>query len=211
MKLQVLDTKVNLFLEIQKENIINKEDGSCRLIIRMSEKEYDYPKVIVLDFEEKYSRLLLEINDKKIKNKIFFIEGKYRALKNKNEVAFINVKVDKVQLFDKNKTLDINKLKTKVRLDFKNLDIKELKEKYRGDCTEEVIYDLKELIEKKEIHNQEINLAKYELEKLRLERRLEKQRKSENKIKWYEHIDLSLIHISEPTRQCEQSRMPSSA
>ena len=56
MKLEVLDTKINLFIEIDKSNLNIKEDGTCRLILKTDIKEDNkISSILVIDFNKKYT------------------------------------------------------------------------------------------------------------------------------------------------------------
>ncbi|MFR8972218.1 hypothetical protein [uncultured Romboutsia sp.] len=91
MKLEVLDTKINLFIEIDKSKLNIKEDGTSRLILKTDIKEDNkISSILVIDFNKKYTNFIQKNN---FKDKILFIEGDYLILKNKKEIPYVNIKV----------------------------------------------------------------------------------------------------------------------
>ena len=91
MKLEVLDTKINLFIEIDKSKLNIKEDGTSRLILKTDIKEDNkISSILVIDFNKKYTNFIQKNN---FKDKILFIEGDYLILKNEKEIPYVNIKV----------------------------------------------------------------------------------------------------------------------
>ena len=59
MKLEVLDTKINLFIEIDKSKLNIKEDGTSRLILKTDIKEDNkISSILVIDFNKKYTNFI---------------------------------------------------------------------------------------------------------------------------------------------------------
>ena len=87
MKLEILDTKIKLFLEINKDKLKSKENGTSRFILKSNmESDEKRSSILVLNLNNKHTNF---INKTNFKNKILFVEGHYEILKNK-KVDFIS-------------------------------------------------------------------------------------------------------------------------
>ena len=193
MKLEVLDTKINLFIEIDKSKLNIKEDGTSRLILKTDIKEDNkISSILVIDFNKKYTNFIQKNN---FKDKILFIEGDYLILKNKKEMPYVNIKVTKIINNKKKDVVRTDKVRNNLIKEFKKADLKALEEKYQKFCIDEEIKELIEVLkettllkEKTKLKNREIYLKELQVAILKRERILS-QPESPKKIKWYENLD----------------------
>ena len=111
MKTQVLDSNLNLFIELDKNKLDIKDDGTSRIVVKSEVLEGMAPSILVLDFNQKHTQFIKNTN---LDDKILFIQGNYQALKNKKEIPFVNVKVYKVSVNKKTKVLEITKLRNRL-------------------------------------------------------------------------------------------------
>lgn len=193
MKLEVLDTKINLFIEIDKSKLNIKEDGTSRLILKTDIKEDNkISSILVIDFNKKYTNFIQKNN---FKDKILFIEGDYLILKNKKEIPYVNIKVTKIINNKKKDVVRTDKVRNNLIKEFKKADLKALEEKYQKFCIDEEIKELIEVLkettllkEKTKLKNREIYLKELQVAILKREIILS-QPESPKKIKWYENLD----------------------
>jgi hypothetical protein len=193
MKLDVLDTKINLFIEIDKSKLNIKEDETSRLILKTDITEDNkISSIIVIDFNKKYTSFIQKNN---FKDKVLFIEGDYAILKNKKEIPYVNIKVTKIINNKKKDVVRTDKVRNNLIKEFKKADLKALEEKYQKFCIDEEIKELIEVLkettllkEKTKLKNQEIYLKELQVAILKREIILS-QPESPKKIKWYENLD----------------------
>ena len=193
MKLDVLDTKINLFIEIDKSKLNIKEDGTSRLILKTDITEDNKKSsILVIDFNKKHTSFIQKNN---FKDKVLFIEGDYAILKNKKGIPYVNINATKVVSNEKKDIVRIDKLRNKLRSEFQKEDLKTLEKKYQKFCTGEEIKELIEVLkettllkEKTKLKNQEIYLKELQVAILKREIILS-QPESPKKIKWYENLD----------------------
>ena len=193
MKLDVLDTKINLFIEIDKSKLNIKEDETSRLILKTDITEDNkISSIIVIDFNKKYTSFIQKNN---FKDKVLFIEGDYAILKNKKEIPYLNIKVTKIINNKKKDVVRTDKVRNNLIKEFKKADLKALEEKYQKFCIDEEIKELIEVLkettllkEKTKLKNQEIYLKELQVAILKREIILS-QPESPKKIKWYENLD----------------------
>lgn len=193
MQLEVLDTKINLFIEIDKSKLNIKEDGTSRLILKTDIKEDNkISSILVIDFNKKYTNFIQKNN---FKDKILFIEGDYLILKNKKEMPYVNIKVTKIINNKKKDVVRTDKVRDNLIKEFKKADLKALEEKYQKFCIDEEIKELIEVLkettllkEKTKLKNREIYLKELQVAILKREIILS-QPESPQKIKWYENLD----------------------
>lgn len=193
MKLDVLDTKINLFIEIDKSKLNIKEDGTSRLILKTDITEDNkISSIIVIDFNKKYTSFIQKNN---FKDKVLFIEGDYAILKNKKEIPYVNIKVTKIINNKKKDVVRTDKVRNNLIKEFKKADLKALEEKYQKFCIDEEIKELIEVLkettllkEKTKLKNREIYLKELQVAILKREIILS-QPESPKKIKWYENLD----------------------
>ena len=193
MKLDVLDTKINLFIEIDKSKLNIKEDETSRLILKTDITEDNkISSIIVIDFNKKYTSFIQKNN---FKDKVLFIEGDYAILKNKKEMPYVNIKVTKIINNKKKDVVRTDKVRNNLIKEFKKADLKALEEKYQKFCIDEEIKDLIEVLkettllkEKTKLKNREIYLKELQVAILKREIILS-QPESPKKIKWYENLD----------------------
>ena len=193
MKLDVLDTKINLFIEIDKSKLNIKEDETSRLILKTDITEDNkISSIIVIDFNKKYTSFIQKNN---FKDKVLFIEGDYAILKNKKEIPYVNIKVTKIINNKKKDVVRTDKVRNNLIKEFKKDDLKALEEKYQKFCIDEEIKELIEVLkettllkEKTKLKNQEIYLKELQVAILKREIILS-QPESPKKIKWYENLD----------------------
>lgn len=193
MKLDVLDTKINLFIEIDKSKLNIKEDGTSRLILKTDITEDNkISSIIVIDFNKKYTSFIQKNN---FKDKVLFIEGDYAILKNKKEMPYVNIKVTKIINNKKKDVVRTDKVRNNLIKEFKKADLKALEEKYQKFCIDEEIKELIEVLkettllkEKTKLKNREIYLKELQVAILKREIILS-QPESPKKIKWYENLD----------------------
>lgn len=193
MKLDVLDTKINLFIEIDKSKLNIKEDETSRLILKTDITEDNkISSIIVIDFNKKYTSFIQKNN---FKDKVLFIEGDYAILKNKKEIPYVNIKVTKIINNKKKDVVRTDKVRNNLIKEFKKADLKALEEKYQKFCIDEEIKELIEVLkettllkEKTKLKNREIYLKELQVAILKRERILS-QPESPKKIKWYENLD----------------------
>ena len=193
MKLEVLDTKINLFIEIDKSKLNIKEDGTSRLILKTDITEDNKKSsILVIDFNKKHTSFIQKNN---FKDKVLFIEGDYAILKNKKGIPYVNINATKVVSNEKKDIVRIDKLRNKLRSEFQKEDLKTLEKKYQKFCTGEEIKELIEVLkettllkEKTKLKNQEIYLKELQVAILKREIILS-QPESPKKIKWYENLD----------------------
>ncbi len=193
MQLEVLDTKINLFIEIDKSKLNIKEDGTSRLILKTDIKEDNkISSILVIDFNKKYTNFIQKNN---FKDKILFIEGDYLILKNKKEMPYVNIKVTKIINNKKKDVVRTDKVRNNLIKEFKKADLKALEEKYQKFCIDEEIKELIEVLkettllkEKTKLKNREIYLKELQVAILKREIILS-QPESPQKIKWYENLD----------------------
>lgn len=193
MKLEILDTKIKLFLEINKDKLKLKEDGTSRLILKSNiEDDEKRSSILVLNISERHTNFIQKSN---LKDKLLFIEGNYEILKNKKDIPYASVNVTRIISHKKENIVRNNKIKNGIIKEFEKSDLKEFGDKYQKFCTgeeiKELIYLLKEkvLLEKRiKSNKQEIHLK--EQERLRLkEQRLLSQISSPRKRRWYDNLD----------------------
>lgn len=193
MKLDVLDTKINLFIEIDKSKLNIKEDETSRLILKTDITEDNkISSIIVIDFNKKYTSFIQKNN---FKDKVLFIEGDYAILKNKKEMPYVNIKVTKIINNKKKDVVRTDKVRNNLIKEFKKADLKALEEKYQKFCIDEEIKELIEVLkettllkEKTKLKNREIYLKELQVAILKREIILS-QPESPKKIKWYENLD----------------------
>ena len=193
MKLDVLDTKINLFIEIDKSKLNIKEDETSRLILKTDITEDNkISSIIVIDFNKKYTSFIQKNN---FKDKVLFIEGDYAILKNKKEMPYVNIKVTKIINNKKKDVVRTDKVRNNLIKEFKKADLKALEEKYQKFCIDEEIKELIEVLkettllkEKTNLKNREIYLKELQVAILKREIILS-QPESPKKIKWYENLD----------------------
>ena len=193
MKLDVLDTKINLFIEIDKSKLNIKEDETSRLILKTDITEDNkISSIIVIDFNKKYTSFIQKNN---FKDKVLFIEGDYAILKNKKEIPYVNIKVTKIINNKKKDVVRTDKVRNNLIKEFKKADLKALEEKYQKFCIDEEIKELIEVLkettllkEKTKLKNREIYLKELQVAILKREKKLS-QPESPQKIKWYENLD----------------------
>jgi|GEM_PF-6500067 hypothetical protein len=193
MKLEVLDTKINLFIEIDKSKLNIKEDGTSRLILKTDITEDNkISSIIVIDFNKKYTSFIQKNN---FKDKVLFIEGDYAILKNKKGIPYVNINATKVVSNEKKDVVRTDKVRNNLIKEFKKADLKALEEKYQKFCIDEEIKELIEVLkettllkEKTKLKNREIYLKELQVAILKRERILS-QPESPKKIKWYENLD----------------------
>ena len=193
MKLDVLDTKINLFIEIDKSKLNIKEDETSRLILKTDITEDNkISSIIVIDFNKKYKSFIKKNN---FKDKVLFIEGDYAILKNKKEIPYVNIKVTKIINNKKKDVVRTDKVRNNLIKEFKKADLKALEEKYQKFCIDEEIKELIEVLkettllkEKTKLKNREIYLKELQVAILKREIILS-QPESPKKIKWYENLD----------------------
>ena len=193
MKLDVLDTKINLFIEIDKSKLNIKEDGTSRLILKTDITEDNkISSIIVIDFNKKYTSFIQKNN---FKDKVLFIEGDYAILKNKKGIPYVNINATKVVSNEKKDVVRTDKVRNNLIKEFKKADLKALEEKYQKFCIDEEIKELIEVLkettllkEKTKLKNREIYLKELQVAILKRERILS-QPESPKKIKWYENLD----------------------
>lgn len=193
MKLDVLDTKINLFIEIDKSKLNIKEDETSRLILKTDITEDNkISSIIVIDFNKKYTSFIQKNN---FKDKILFIEGDYAILKNKKGIPYVNINATKVVSNEKKDIVRTDKLRNNLIKEFKKADLKALEEKYQKFCIDEEIKELIEVLkettllkEKTKLKNREIYLKELQVAILKREIILS-QPESPKKIKWYENLD----------------------
>ena len=193
MKLDVLDTKINLFIEIDKSKLNIKEDETRRLILKTDITEDNkISSIIVIDFNKKYTSFIQKNN---FKDKVLFIEGDYAILKNKKEMPYVNIKVTKIINNKKKDVVRTDKVRNNLIKEFKKADLKALEEKYQKFCIDEEIKELIEVLkettllkEKTKLKNREIYLKELQVAILKREIILS-QPESPKKIKWYENLD----------------------
>lgn len=193
MKLEVLDTKINLFIEIDKSKLNIKEDGTSRLILKTDITEDNkISSIIVIDFNKKYTSFIQKNN---FKDKVLFIEGDYAILKNKKGIPYVNINATKVVSNEKKDIVRTDKLRNKLRSEFQKEDLKTLEKKYQKFCAGEEIKELIEVLkettllkEKTKLKNREIYLKELQVAILKREIILS-QPESPKKIKWYENLD----------------------
>lgn len=193
MKLDVLDTKINLFIEIDKSKLNIKEDETSRLILKTDITEDNkISSIIVIDFNKKYTSFIQKNN---FKDKVLFIEGDYAILKNKKGIPYVNINATKVVSNEKKDVVRTDKVRNNLIKEFKKADLKALEEKYQKFCIDEEIKELIEVLkettllkEKTKLKNQEIYLKELQVAILKREIILS-QPESPKKIKWYENLD----------------------
>nr|UVX54053.1 MAG: hypothetical protein [Bacteriophage sp.] len=193
MKLDVLDTKINLFIEIDKSKLNIKEDETSRLILKTDITEDNkISSIIVIDFNKKYTSFIQKNN---FKDKVLFIEGDYAILKNKKGIPYVNINATKVVSNEKKDIVRTDKLRNKLRSEFQKEDLKTLEKKYQKFCAGEEIKELIEVLkettllkEKTKLKNREIYLKELQVAILKREIILS-QPESPKKIKWYENLD----------------------
>lgn len=193
MKLDVLDTKINLFIEIDKSKLNIKEDETSRLILKTDITEDNkISSIIVIDFNKKYTSFIQKNN---FKDKVLFIEGDYAILKNKKEIPYVNIKVTKIINNKKKDVVRTDKVRNNLIKEFKKADLKALEGEYQKFCIDEEIKELIEVLkettllkEKTKLKNQEIYLKELQVAILKREIILS-QPESPKKIKWYENLD----------------------
>ena len=193
MNLEVLDTKINLFIEIDKSKLNIKEDGTSRLILKTDITEDNkISSIIVIDFNKKYTSFKQKNN---FKDKVLFIEGDYAILKNKKGIPYVNINATKVVSNEKKDVVRTDKVRNNLIKEFKKADLKALEEKYQKFCIDEEIKELIEVLkettllkEKTKLKNREIYLKELQVAILKRERILS-QPESPKKIKWYENLD----------------------
>lgn len=191
MKTQVLDSNLNLFIEIDKNKLDIKNDGTSRIIVKSEVLEEMAQSILVLDFNQKHTQFIKNTN---LDDKILFIQGNYQALKNKKEIPFVNVKVYKVSVNKKTKALEITKLRNRLITEFRNSDLKNLQEKYKELHMDEEIIKLREAIETKDILKLKEKMLKQELTIKQIEARKLRAGNSGN-IKWYDNLNKEFIDI----------------
>ncbi|WP_278683848.1 hypothetical protein [Paraclostridium bifermentans] len=191
MKTQVLDSNLNLFIEIDKNKLDIKDDGTSRIVVKSEVLEGMAPSILVLDFNQKHTQFIKNTN---LDDKILFIQGNYQALKNKKEIPFVNVKVYKVSVNKKTKALEITKLRNRLITEFRNSDLKNLQEKYKELHIDEEIIKLREVIETKDVLKLKEKMLKQELTIKQIEARKLRGENSGN-IKWYDNLNKEFIDI----------------
>ena len=222
MKLEILDTKIKLFLEINKDKLKSKEDGTSRFILKSNmESDEKRSSILVLNLNKKHTNF---INKTNFKNKILFVEGHYEILKNKKEIPYANINVTRITVHKKEDIVRSKKIKSSIISDFEKDDLKEFEEKYKKFCTNEEMKELIDVLKEKDILQKRIRANKQELHLKAQENRLKKQEmhlkeqerlilkekrreereesktSSPKKAKWYENledfIDLDTNNIS---------------
>lgn len=191
MKTQVLDSNLNLFIELDKNKLDIKDDGTSRIVVKSELLEGMVSSVLVLDFNQKHTQFIKDTN---LEDKILFIQGNYQALKNKKEIPFLNIKVYKVSVNKKEKALEIAKLRNRLITEFRNSDLKNLQEKYKELHIDEEIIKLREAIETKDILKLKEKNLKQELTIKQIENKKLKGESSSN-IKWYDNLNEEFIDI----------------
>ena len=191
MKTQVLDSNLNLFIEIDKNKLDVKDDGTSRIVVKSEVLEGMAPSILVLDFNQKHTQFIKNTN---LDDKILFIQGNYQALKNKKEIPFVNIKVYKVSVNKKTKALEITKLRNRLITEFRNSDLNNLQEKYKELHIDEEIIKLREAIETKDILKLKEKTLKQELTIKQIESRKLRGESSSN-IKWYDNLNKEFIDI----------------
>lgn len=191
MKTQVLDSNLNLFIELDKNKLDIKDDGTSRIVVKSEALEGMVSSILVLDFNQKHTQFIKNTN---LDDKILFIQGNYQALKNKKEIPFVNVKVYKVSVNKKTKALEITKLRNRLITEFRNSDLKNLQEKYKELHMDEEIIKLREAIETKDILKLKEKMLKQELTIKQIEARKLRAGNSGN-IKWYDNLNKEFIDI----------------
>ena len=193
MKLEVLDTKINLFIEIDKSKLNIKEDGTSRLILKTDITEDNkISSIIVIDFNKKYTSFIQKNN---FKDKVLFIEGDYAILKNKKGIPYVNINATKVVSNEKKDVVRTDKVRNNLIKEFKKADLKALEEKYQKFCIDEEIKELIEVLkettllkEKTKLKNREIYLKELQVAILKREKKLSKSNDIV-RCKWYEKLD----------------------
>lgn len=191
MKTQVLDSNLNLFIELDKNKLDIKDDGTSRIVVKSELLEGMVSSVLVLDFNQKHTQFIKNTN---LEDKILFIQGNYQVLKNKKEIPFLNVKVYKVSVNKKEKALEIAKLRNRLIAEFRNSDLKNLQEKYKELHIDEEIIKLRESIETKDILKLKEKTLKQELTIKQIENKKLRGGSSSN-IKWYDNLNDEFIDI----------------
>lgn len=191
MKTQVLDSNLNLFIEIDKTKLDIKDDGTSRIIVKSEVLEEMAQSILVLDFNQKHTQFIKNTN---LDDKILFIQGNYQALKNKKEIPFVNVKVYKISVNKKTKALEITKLRNRLITEFRNSDLKNLQEKYKELHMDEEIIKLREAIETKDMLKLKEKMLKQELTIKQIEAKKLRTGNSGN-IKWYDNLNKEFIDI----------------
>lgn len=195
MKTQVLDSNLNLFIEIDKNKLDIKNDGTSRIIVKSEVLEEMAQSILVLDFNQKHTQFIKNTN---LDDKILFIQGNYQALKNKKEIPFVNVKVYKISVNKKTKALEITKLRNRLITEFRNSDLKNLQEKYKELHMDEEIIKLREAIETKDMLKLKEKMLKQELTIKQIEAKKLRTGNSGNikgNIKWYDNLNKEFIDI----------------
>lgn len=198
MKLQVLDTNINIFLEIDKSKLDIKEDGTSKLILKTNIlEEGTIASILVLEFNEKHTKFIKNTN---IKDQVLFIQGTYQILKNKKDVPFAKIKAFRVLLHKKNEVVRLDKLRNRLTDEFRKEDLNKLQEKYKEFCIDEEIKSLKEVIEEKDILKLKQKINNQELDLKRIEFKLLKDKRVKehiNKREWYQdrNIENLLVDI----------------
>lgn len=200
MKLQVLDTNISIFLEIDKSKLDFKEDGTSRLILKSDTLEKGtVTSILLLEFNEKYTKFIKNTN---MKDQVLFVQGTYQILRNKKDIPFAKIKVFRVILNKKNDVLRLDKLRNRLIDEFRKEDLSKLEEKYKEFCIDEEIKNLKETIEKKDILKLKQNINNQELDLKRMELKLLKDKRGKehihiNKREWYQdsNIQNKLVYV----------------
>lgn len=165
----ILDTNINIFLEIDKDNLIVKEDGTSSFILKTrAEEEDEQPSILQIIFNQKQTKLISNMKKSTLDGKILFVQGSYQILKNKKDVSFAKVKAFRVMFEDKTKTLKIQKLRNKLTEEFKKEDVKTLQEKYEKFFIDRAIKELKNELNINNNLKLKDKLNKQELHKLKL-------------------------------------------
>ncbi|MCJ8342336.1 MAG: hypothetical protein MJH09_05745 [Cetobacterium sp.] len=165
----ILDTNINIFLEIDKDNLIVKEDGTSSFILKTrAEEEDEQPSILQIIFNQKQTKLISNMKKSTLDGKVLFVQGSYQILKNKKDVSFAKVKAFRVMFEDKTKTLKIQKLRNKLTEEFKKEDVKTLQEKYEKFFIDRAIKELKNELNINNNLKLKDKLNKQELHKLKL-------------------------------------------
>lgn len=196
MKLEVLDTSIDMFLEIDKSKLDFREEGTSRLILKTNVlEEGTSASILVLDFNEKYTRFIENTN---MSDQVLFVQGTYQILKNKKGVPFAKVTVFRVLLHKKKDVFKYDKLRNNLINEFRKEDFKKLEEKYKYLCIDEEIRSLKKAIEEKDILKLKQKINNQELDLKRMEIKLLKNKQGQeykNKIKWYQYSNIEKLFI----------------
>lgn len=113
------------------KNLNFKEDGTGRLIMKSKKIDINKEIIVFLNFNKDDTHYLM---NREFKKEIIFIYGIYQAIKDKKNIYFIDIEVNKIIIKDENEV--IKKMTDKIELGkaFEVNDLNYLEKMYKKIC-----------------------------------------------------------------------------